>query len=107
MKNFLSHAGTYILRGFLAIIPLLLCIIAVLLLYDFIDKQVIRFLNHFINIRQIPGLGILLLLITLYFIGLIFSNVMGRQILKFFENVSERIPIIKVVYSLGKQLSDT
>jgi len=107
MKDFLKHAGTYILRGFLAIIPLLLCVTAVILLYDFIDKQVIKFISHFINIRQIPGLGILLLLIALYFIGLIFSNVVGRQIFKFFEYITEQIPIIKVIYGVGKQLTDT
>ena len=110
MKNFFNHAGSYILRGFLAITPLLLCVTAVWLLYDFIDKQVIRFLAqyiNFINIHQIPGLGILLLLITLYFIGLIFSNVIGRQILRFIEYISERIPIIKVIYGVGKQLTET
>ena len=107
MKEFFAHARSYILRGFLAIIPLLLCITAVLLLYDFIDKQVMRFLAHFVDIRQIPGLGILLLLITLYFIGLIFSNVIGKQVLKFFDSVTERIPIIKFIYGLGKQLSET
>ena len=107
MKKFLSHAGTYILRGFLAIIPLLMCTIAIYLLYSFIDKQVINFLAHFFNIRHIPGLGIILLLICLYFIGLIFSNVLGRQIFKFFDNITERIPIIKVIYGVGKQISDT
>ena len=109
MKNFFNHAGVYILRGFLAITPLLLCVAAVWLLYDFIDKQVIRFLAHyinFINIHQIPGLGILLLLITLYFIGLVFSNVIGRQIFKLIEYISERIPIIKVIYGVGKQLTE-
>ena len=107
MKNFFSHAGSYILRGFLAITPLLLCVLAVFLLYDFIDKQVMRFLSHFIDIRQIPGLGILLLLVVLYFIGLIFSNVVGRQILRLIESISEQIPIIKVIYGVGKQLTET
>jgi len=107
MKDFLAHARSYILRGFLAITPLLLCVITIILFYDFIDKQVINFLQHFINIRHIPGLGIILLLICLYFIGLILSNVVGRQILKFIESVSERIPIIKVIYGVGKQLSET
>jgi uncharacterized membrane protein len=107
MKKFFNHAGTYILRGFLAIIPLLLCITAVWLLYHFIDKQVMKFLSQFIDIRQIPGLGIVLLLVTLYFIGLIFSNVVGRQIFKFIGNITERIPIIKFIYGIGKQLSDT
>ncbi len=107
MKNFFIHIRIYILRGLLAIIPLLLCITAIELLYRLIDKQVMRFLAQFIDIRQIPGLGILLLLITLYIIGLIFSNVLGRQIFKFMDNITERIPIIKFIYGVGKQISDT
>src|ERR1700679_3475957 len=99
MKNFFSHIRTYILRGLLAIIPLLLCFLAVKLLYVLIDKQVMTFLAHYFDIRQIPGLGILLLLVSLYVIGLIFSNVVGRQILSFIGNVTERIPIIKFIYS--------
>src|ERR1017187_2831624 len=98
MKNFIIHARSYILRGLFAIIPLLLCITAIRLLYVLIDKQVMKFLAQFIDIRQIPGLGIILLLICLYFIGLIFSNVIGRQILRFIESISERIPIIKIIY---------
>ncbi len=110
MKNFLIHARMYILRGLLAIIPLLLCVIAIELLYRLIDKQVIKFLAQYIkffDIHQIPGLGILLLLISLYIIGLIFSNVMGRQIFKFMDSITERIPIIKFIYGVGKQISDT
>src|SRR5271170_2656402 len=107
MKNFFIHIRMYMLRGLLAIIPLLLCITAIRLLYFLIDKQIMRFLAQYIDIRQIPGLGILLLLISLYFIGLIFSNVVGRQIFSFIGNITERIPIIKFVYSIGKQISDT
>ncbi len=107
MKNFLAHAGSYILRGFLAITPLLLCVATVLLLYDFIDKRVIIFISHFVNIRHIPGLGIVLLLALLYLLGLILSNVVGKQILKFIESISEQIPIIKVIYGVGKQLTET
>ncbi len=107
MKNFFIHIRIYILRGLLAIIPLLLCITAIELLYRLIDKQIMRFLAQFIDIRQIPGLGILLLLISLYIIGLIFSNVLGRQIFKFIDHISDRIPIIKFIYGVGKQISDT
>jgi len=107
MKDFFIHIRIYILRGLLAIIPLVLCFLAIKLLYVLIDKQVMTFLAHYIDIRQIPGLGILLLLISLYFIGLIFSNVVGRQIFNFIGNVTERIPIIKFIYSIGKQISDT
>ena len=107
MRKLLVHLGRYILRGLLAVIPLFLCFIAIWFLRKFIDKQILEHLPQFIDKHQVPGLGILLLLISLYFIGLIFSNVLGRQVLKFIHSVAERIPIINFIYGLGKQLSDT
>jgi len=107
MKHFFAHIRVNILRGLLAIIPLLFCITAILLLYDLIDKQVMKFLSQFVDIRQIPGMGILLLLACLYLIGMIFSNVLGRQIFRIIDLVTERIPIIKAIYAVGKQISDT
>ena len=107
MKKIFIHLGRYILRGLLAVIPLFLCFIAIWFLRKFIDKQILSHLPSFIDKHQIPGLGILLLLLSLYLIGLIFSNVLGREILKFIHSVAERIPIINFIYGLGKQLSDT
>lgn len=105
MKKFFKHARSYVFRGFLAIIPLFLCVLAVRLLYTLIDKKVIGFLNNFFEVRQIPGLGIILVLVTLYLIGLIISNIAGRQILHFIDNVSQKIPFLGAIYSVGKQLS--
>ena len=105
MKTFFTHARNYILRGLLAIIPLLLCAVALQLLYVLIDKRVMGLLDHFIEIRHIPGLGILLVLVTLYFMGLIVSNIVGHQFFRFIEWISQRIPFIKTIYGVGKQLS--
>ncbi|MDO8580937.1 MAG: DUF502 domain-containing protein [Candidatus Omnitrophota bacterium] len=105
MKNFLNHARMYIFRGLLAIIPILLCVFALQLLYVLIDKRVMGFLSQFVEVRQIPGLGLLLVLVSLYLIGLIVSNILGRQLLHFFERITERIPFIKTIYGVGKQLS--
>lgn len=107
MKDFFAHTRTYIFRGLIAIIPILLCFFALQLLYVLIDKKVMTFIDQFIDIRQIPGLGLLLVLITLYLIGLIVSNVMGRQILLFIEHLSKQIPFVKAIYSVGKQISES
>ncbi len=106
MKQFFSHARSYIFRGLLAIIPLALSIIAIRILYFLIDKRVMGFLEQFIHVRQIPGLGILLLLVCLYLIGLVVSNVVGKQIFHLIGSISERIPVIKAIYQVGKQLSE-
>ena len=107
MKKFLGHVRVYIFRGLLAIIPLLLSFIAITILYRLIDRQVMSFLDQFIQIRQIPGMGILLVLVCLYFVGLIVSNVIGLQVFHFIEKVSKRIPIVKAIYAVGKQLSES
>ena len=107
MRDFLNHAQRYVFRGFLAMIPIFLCYLAVKLLYELIDKKVIGFLDKMIDVKHIPGLGILLVLVILYFIGIVVSNFVGRKALKFLENISERIPLIKSVYSMGKQLSQS
>ncbi len=107
MKIFVQHLRVYIFRGLLAIIPIFLCILAIRLLYVLIDKQVMVFLNHFIEVRQIPGLGILLVLVSLYLIGMIVSNVIGRQFLHLIDRISQRIPVIKAIYQVGKQLSQS
>lgn len=105
MKHFIEHLRTFIFRGLLAIIPLLLCTIAVQLLYNLIDKKVLEFLNQYWEVRKVPGLGILLVLISLYFIGLVVSNIIGHQAFRLIEVFTQRIPLIKTVYNVGKQLS--
>lgn len=106
-KNFILHLRKFVFRGLLAIIPILLCFFAIQLLYVLIDKKVVAFLDGFLPIRHVPGLGIFLLLVALYFIGLTVSNFIGHQLLKILENVTQRIPLIKTVYGVGKQLSQS
>jgi len=96
----------YIFRGLLAIIPLGLTIAAIQLIYVMIDKRIIEALAKVIGYR-IPGLGVLLVLVLLYFLGLITSNVLGRRLLHAFENIFQRIPLIKTTYQVGKQISTT
>jgi len=107
MKKFINHLRIYVFRGLLAIVPIFLSVLAIQLLYVLIDKRVMVFLNNFIEVRKIPGMGILLALACLYFIGLIVSNVVGRSIFNIIDRISQRIPIIKAIYQVGKQLSES
>jgi uncharacterized membrane protein len=107
MKKFIQHLRNYMLRGLLAIIPIFLSFLAIQLLYILIDKKVMAFLDRFIEVRQIPGLGILLVLVCLYLIGMIVSNVVGKQFFGLVHRISERIPIVNMVYKVGKQLSES
>ena len=107
MKSFFSHALTYIYRGLLAIIPMGLCYFVLRFLYVVIDQRIVRWIAKFVDVKLIPGLGILLLCVVLYFIGLITSNVLGKRMLNVIEKITKRIPLVKTVYQIGQQLSET
>ena len=106
MQNIFRHIQLYIIRGVLAVIPLVLCAGATALLYKLIDKKVMGFLDRFVDVRHVPGFGILLLLALLFFIGLAASSIFGRQMLGLIEYVSSRIPGVKQIYSMSKQVGD-
>lgn len=104
MKKILKHLRIYIFRGLLASIPIGLSFLVLKFFYVALDQKVIGLIDEFIGFR-IPGLGILLVLATLYLIGYLASNVIGRRFFNLFERILNRIPIIKTTYQIGKQIS--
>ncbi len=106
MKKFITHLKMYIFRGVLAAIPLALSFFVLRFFYYFIDKRVVDFFDYNFGYR-IPGIGIILFLCILYLLGVFASNVLGRRFLSFFEQISNRIPIVKTTYQVGKQISAT
>lgn len=106
MNQVFTHLRRFIIRGTLALIPIAVPAFAVYLLYSFIDKRLLGVVQKTFGIT-FPGLGIVLLLVILYFFGLIVSNLIGKQLLHVVESLIERIPIINTAYRIGKQLSGT
>lgn len=106
MKNFLNHFKLYVSRGLLALIPIGLTIFTIRIIYVFIDKRIMEAVDQYIGYR-IPGLGLLLFIVVLYFVGMITSNVLGRRIISVFDRVMSKIPLAKTAYQVGKQISDT
>lgn len=106
MKDFLKHARSYIIRGVLAIIPLYLSYLAAKFIFLLVDKPVAVWVEKIFGFK-IYGIGIVALLIILYFTGLLVSNVIGKRLFGIVEKIFNRIPILKTTYQVGKQLSDT
>ena len=105
MKVFFKHLKTHIFRGLLAIIPIGLSYLVIRFFYLTVDTRITKLIDRWLGFR-IPGLGILLVLITLYLLGLAASNWAGRKAFGLVDLVTARIPLIKTVYTLGKQLAD-
>jgi uncharacterized membrane protein len=106
MKNFIKHIKKYIIRGLLAIIPVALSYFAIKVLYNTIDQRAVKLVDQIFGF-SFPGMGLILVLAFLYFLGLIASNVIGRKLLAGFEKISDYIPLIKTTYKVGRQLTTT
>jgi uncharacterized membrane protein len=56
---------------------------------------------------HIPGLGVILTLVVVFLTGLFTANILGQRLVKFWEWLLSRIPVVKSIYSGVKQVSDT
>lgn len=106
IKPVFNHFKKHVFRGLIALIPPALVIFVVHLLYVGIDRRANGVLERFFGF-SIPGLGIILVVLILYLLGFIASNIIGRKMFALIEYVVRRIPLINTTYQVGKQLSTT
>lgn len=63
--------------------------------------------DEFLSIKNIPGLGVILVILLLFTTGMMAANFLGQWFLKVLDQLLSRIPIVKSVYGSVKQVSDT
>ena len=56
---------------------------------------------------NIPGLGIILTIILIYILGLLVTNFLGKKIFNLGEKVVKKVPVVNIIYSTLKQITDT
>lgn len=84
----------YFLQGLLYLVPISVTI--------YIVVESIKFVDGIIPV-DIPGLGLLTILITVTIVGFIGRTLLTRQILNF-DKILERVPLIKIIYTSVKDL---
>mgnify|MGYP003347134706 FL=1 len=60
-----------------------------------------------IGFRELPGVGILIVLTIIFTTGIFAANFAGQWWIKLWDNILTHIPIVKSIYSSVKQVSDT
>ena len=92
-----------IFTGLLAIVPIAVTFWILKFLFSFLDGLAAPFLERF-GIA-IPGLGIILTLIFIFFLGLLVSNVLGRTLFNWGERLLAKLPIVNTIYNAIKQIT--
>ncbi len=100
-----------LITGLLIWIPLAITIWVLDLIVTTMDQTLQWLPEHYqpqvLFGHQIPGLGLLLTVVVVFVTGALASNILGRRLVRFWEGILGRIPVVKTIYSGVKQVSDT
>ena len=108
MKRLRTSLKNYFLTGLLVILPIFITVYIILSLIRAMDA-ILKYIpaeylpETYLQIH-IPGLGLILVVILVFVVGLLTRNFIGRKIVKLGENIVDRIPLVRVLYTGVKQL---
>ena len=91
--------------GVATLLPLYLTYVVIRFLFESLEEMSGPILERFG--LGIPGLGIILTIILIYLLGIIVTNFLGRKIFDLGESIVKRVPIVSMIYTTLKQITDT
>ena len=106
----LNRAGQHLRRAFVAglitLIPLAVTFFILRFFFNVLDDAVQPLVERIFD-REIPGVGIGLMAAAVYLVGLLVANFIGRRIVDYTERGILRVPIVRWLYHLTKQIIDS
>ena len=108
----LAKLKNYFLTGVLVSAPVFITFWIVFSLVELFDRIITPLIPYYINPnhylpRDVPGLGLITLILVLVFIGFITASFFGSYIIRKTESIINRIPFIKIFYKTIKQIIET
>lgn len=97
----------YLITGLLIWIPLAITIWVLQLIVNTMDQTLLLIPPDWQPKMHIPGLGVVLTVLVVLFTGVFASNLLGQKLIRFWEGILKRIPVVNSIYGGVKQVSDT
>ena len=102
----------YFLTGLLVVVPISMTLLVIRWLAGVMNRFLLAVLPEVLRPEvlygvPVPGIGLLATLLLILLVGVLAANIFGRSLVTYSENLVDRIPFVKGVYTLFKQVSDT
>ena len=105
MNSITQNFRSKLFAGLATLLPLYFTFIVVKFLFISLEETSGPLLKKLAF--NIPGLGIILTIILIYILGLLVTNFLGKKIFKLGEKVVKKVPVVNIIYSTLKQITDT
>ncbi len=107
----MGNLRSYLIAGLLVWLPIVATVLILKFLIDVVDQTLLllpeRVQPEVLIGFRVPGLGFLLSGIVLLLTGMVVTNLLGRNMVKVWEGLLARIPVVRAIYSASKQLTET
>ena len=105
MNSITQNFRSKLFAGVATLLPLYLTFFVIKFLFVTLEEMSDPLLKRF-NL-DIPGLGIILTVLLIYILGFLVTNFLGRKIFNLGERIVKKVPIVNMIYTTLKQITDT
>jgi len=107
-KSIFASFRNYFIAGIVVLIPIGITVYLTLFLINISSKILPNEINpnHYLP-YDIPGLEIVISILLITLIGWISLSFLGKRLLKIFNNLLKKIPILRTIYSAILQMTET
>ncbi|WP_137892693.1 DUF502 domain-containing protein [Ramlibacter sp. 2FC] len=112
------HIKNYFITGLLVWLPLAITLWLLLWMVGVLDGIFLAVLGaadavipgmHLLaeRLRNVPGLGVILVIVVIFASGVFVANMFGQWVVRQWDKLFTRIPVVRSIYTSVKQVSDT
>lgn len=111
-RSFWLRLRNYFITGIIVVAPISLTIYLISLIINLIDDKILPLFPDRYNPETylpfaVPGIGVLVFVVVLTLIGWLTTGLIGRTVVRVGENLLDRMPIVRSLYSALKQIFET
>ena len=97
----------YFITGLLVLVPLAITLWVLNLVIGTLDQSLLLVPQQWQPRTHILGLGAIITLVVVFLTGLLTNNLVGNYVVRLWERLLHRIPVVNSIYGSVKQVSDT
>ena len=107
----IAYVRKYFISGLLVWLPIIITVLVIKFLVDILSKSLLllppEMQPDVILGYHVPGVGVVLTLLVIFFTGVFTANVIGRWFLKLGDSFMSHIPLVRSIYTGVKQVTQT
>ena len=96
----------YFITGLLVVVPIWGTVLVLKTLFVTLDGLLGDVPERYVTQRYVPGVGILVLVVVILFAGLLATNIVGRRVVTMWEDLLQRVPLVRGIYATIKAMMD-